>query len=100
MNQQSLSALKGLDCRLWLVEAGVMTDLDLKIAHALKGYASSTIVVLNKIDKVKNKETLLPFMKQLSELGFNLLFPCCALKSDHLPRLLKEITPWVSKCCT
>lgn len=65
MNKQARSALIDVDVALFVVEAGRWTEEDGLVASLLD--LSKTICVINKIDKFKDKQALLPFIQTLSE---------------------------------
>src|SRR5208282_1205713 len=51
-----------------------------------------TILCINKVDKVKDKQKLLPLLAQFSERGgFAAIIPMSARRTDGTDRLLKEL---------
>jgi len=54
------------------------------------------ILVINKVDKIKEKRLLLPIMKKAPELyPFDEIVPICALKQSDLDKLLKIIRSYL-----
>lgn len=54
------------------------------------------ILVINKVDKVKNKKLLLPLMKKARDFyPFDEIVPVCALKDEDLQMLLKVIESYL-----
>jgi len=93
MHQQAVAALKQLDLRFWVLEAGHWEEHDQIIASMLQPLATSTIVLLNKIDKIKDKSILLKQMTQLASLGFNHIVPLSALRDQAVDIIMKEARP-------
>lgn len=90
MHQQAVAALKQLDLRIWVVEAGHWQDHDAIVASMLQPLAATTIVLINKIDKVKNKTELLKQIEHLSSLGFTNIIPLSALREHYLDVLIQQ----------
>lgn len=84
MHQQALNALKYLDLRCWIIEATGLNEQDRAILDVLKYLASTTLVVINKIDLLKKKEDLLPLISELSAAGFTHVLPLSALKKKYI----------------
>ncbi len=49
--------------------------------------ANPTVVILNKVDLLKNKSDILPIINKLSKRGFQEIFPISALKNQNVLRL-------------
>ena len=69
MNKQARHALLGVDLILWMVVAGKWTEEDAAIAEILKQEQGDipVILLLNKVDRVSDKEKLLPFITECQE---------------------------------
>ncbi|SDV50992.1 GTPase Era [Chitinasiproducens palmae] len=88
LNRTVTSTLAGVDLILWVIEAGVLGADDKQVASLLPEGAN-VVVVANKSDRVKDKETLLPFLKQLAETrDFADIVPMSAKSRDDVQRLL------------
>ena len=69
-----------------------MEDGDTKILEKIKETNKKTILVVNKIDMVKNKEDLLKLIDMYQkEYSFIAVVPVSATKKDNLEILLEEI---------
>lgn len=65
---------------------------DIKILEKIKEANKKTILVLNKIDMVSNKEELLNLIELYrKEYDFTAVLPISAIKKDNLEELLNEI---------
>ena len=67
MNRAASGALVGVDLILFLVEAGKWTDGDSHVLERLADVEAPILVAVNKIDKTPDKQTLLPFIDELSK---------------------------------
>jgi GTP-binding protein Era len=92
MNRTAAAALDDADLCVLVVEALHWTAED---DHALKRIERSgrpVIAVVNKVDRVRPRERLLPWMAELARrFGFTDIVPLSALKSDNVDALRKAI---------
>lgn len=93
MHQQALNALKYLDLRCWIIEAGGMNEQDRCLEEILKPLASGTLVIINKIDTLPTKESLLPLIAHLSQAGFQHVLPISALKNKYVDLFVQQACP-------
>ena len=97
MNRAAAGALTGVDLACLVCEAGVWKQDDERALRAVKDAGVPCVAVLNKVDKVKDKASLLPWLKAFAERhDFAALVPVSAEKGvgledlsrtllDHLP---------------
>ncbi len=87
------NALDERDVLLYLVDASVpFSDADRKALSLLRESSTPAIAVLNKIDLVKEKPSLLPLIEKYRNLHpFAAFIPVSAQKGDGLDDLKKEI---------
>lgn len=71
MNRAALSVLDDVDVIVWLVVAGEWTSEDASVGKALQASVLPVIMVVNQIDRFKDKEKLLPYLDQINQLDFN-----------------------------
>ena len=92
MNKVASSAMKGVDVLIYVIEGLNWTEEDQELIDQIpEGYQNS-ILVINKIDKIEQKDDLLPFIKSMSELNnFSDIIPLSALKKQNLPTLVNSI---------
>lgn len=92
MNRTAAAALEDADLCVLVVEALQWTAED---DHALKRVERSgrpVVVAVNKVDRVRPKERLLPWMAELARrFAFADIVPLSALKADNLNALRKAI---------
>jgi GTPase len=92
MNRAAKSAFAGVDVILFVIEAGRWTKEDQSVANQLKDADSPVILIVNKVDKFKQKTDLLPFLQSLSgKVEFSTLIPVSAHKKSGLDLIQKEI---------
>ena len=92
MNKEATNALAGIDVLVYVVEALKWTALDEHILGLIKDNTAPVILAINKMDKIKDKETMLPFLKELSgKMSFKEIIPVSALSRKSLRPLEKSI---------
>lgn len=67
MNRVVFSALEEVDVVLFVVDGLFWNEGDMWALEAVKRAKKPTLLVINKVDKIKSKESLLPHVKLLSE---------------------------------
>ena len=91
MNRAVTQSLADVDATLLVLEAGRTTDADRAVIRLLPTGARA-VVALNKIDRQKDKDALLPQMAELAALfPFSAIVPVSAEKSEALDALLAEV---------
>ena len=92
MNKVASSAMKGVDVLIYVIEGLSWTEEDQEIIDQIpEGYETS-ILVINKIDKIDQKDDLLPFIGSISELNkFSDIIPLSALKKQNIPTLVDSV---------
>jgi len=94
MNKVAVGALFDVDVVLWVVEALRFTEEDEAVFKRIEQVTVPVILLINKIDKVKDKKALLPFIASMQKkLAFQDIIPISAEKNDNLDALLNRITP-------
>ena len=92
MNRVALSAMTGIDILLFVVEALKWKEEDQFLLQKILKGLNKVILVINKIDKLKQKERLLPYIDQLTDKhDFMDIIPISALKGNNIKRLEKSI---------
>lgn len=92
MNKVALSAMTGIDILLFVVEALKWQEEDQFLLQKILKGLNKVILVINKIDKLKQKERLLPYIDQLTDKhDFMDIIPISALKGNNIKRLEKSI---------
>jgi GTPase len=93
LNRAVTSTLSSVDVVLFVVEAGRFGADDEKVLSLLPPKAD-VLLVANKIDRVNDKATMLPFVEQVSKAReFSEIVPISAKKTDDVEHLLKTLLP-------
>ena len=93
LNRAATSSLDGVDVVVWLVEALVWTEEDSLVLSALLQTTVPVILAINKVDKVHDKNKLLPYLEMLaSKRDFAEFFSISALNGQNLLELEAKIT--------
>ena len=92
MNKVASSAMKGVDVLIYVIEGLNWTEEDQELIDQIpEGYETS-VLVINKTDKIEQKEDLLPFIGSMSELNkFSDIIPLSALKKQNVSALVNSI---------
>ena len=86
-------AVADADVILMLIEAERLTAEDRRLAELLDERADDTMLVMNKIDRVRPRSALLPLIERASEaLSFSALVPVSARRGINLDRLVDQIS--------
>lgn len=98
MNRSVTGSLTEVNVVLMLVEAGKLNDQD---RHVIKLLPADIPVLLglNKVDQIKDRKQLLPFIDKVRALyDFSQIIPLSALRSASLPPLVKAIKELLPEC--
>lgn len=92
LNREAVNALSQADLVLMMVEANVWKKTDDYIFNHLKEMSMQGILVVNKVDRYKDKNKILDFLKDRSENDvFIDTVPISALYEKNLIRLIEVI---------
>jgi GTPase len=91
MNRSVAMSLQEVDAVLWVVEAMHFDARDEALAKLVPAHVP-VLLVINKVDRVRRKESLLPFIAACShERSFAAVVPVSAARNLQLDRLLDAI---------
>jgi len=93
MNRAAASSIDDVDVILFVVDGMNWTDEDEKVLERLKVSAKAPVIlVINKMDKLADKEVMLPHIEKLSaRFDYANVFPISARKGMNLDELQKQI---------
>lgn len=92
MNRAATSSFEEVELILFLVEAGVWTEEDENVLNRLQTVKPPVVLVVNKVDRIKDKEELFPVLEQLSQkMDFASVIPLSALKGSNVKGLEKVV---------
>jgi len=97
LNRTARAVAADVDLLLFVVEVMRFTAEDRKALRTVADSGAPAIAVVNKIDGVKNKQRLLPYLQELADRhAFRALVPVSAASGDRvdtLERLVMEALP-------
>jgi GTPase len=92
MNRTAAAALEGADLEVLVVEATRWTQEDELVLRRIIRSGHPAIAAVNKIDQVRPREALLPYLAELgARHAFAAIVPVSALKSDNIEDLKSTI---------
>lgn len=92
MNREAMTTLNDVDVIVFVVDRIKLTAEDDYAIELLQKCQQPIILAVNKVDKINNKELLLPFMEALSKrLNFSHVVPISATKGDNIDELEHQI---------
>jgi GTPase len=93
MNRTVRRTLEDVDLVLWVIEAGRFDPGD-QVLVKLLPQKRPVILVMNKIDRLRDKRALLPFTREMSERHpFAALVPLSAERDSQLENLVEAMVP-------
>lgn len=94
MLKSAKDAYKNVDCIVFVVDdSKTIGKGDFMIIDSLKNNKIPVFLVINKIDKIKNKEELLELISTYDELGvFSEIIPVSALKNSNIDSLINALS--------
>ena len=91
MNRAASSTIRDVDIIIWLVETGKWTKEDSRVLEHVSDTDIPVILCINKIDKLKSTQDVLPFIKTIGEKYLpSELFPLSAFSKNDT-KALREI---------
>jgi GTP-binding protein Era len=88
MNRMANSVIGDADVILFIIEADNFGNDDEKVLQKIQNTSSPVILVINKVDKLKDKATLLPFIEKMqAKFAFTDIVPLSARKDDNVDTL-------------
>ncbi|WP_434050371.1 GTPase Era [Marinobacter salarius] len=88
MNKAATSALKDVDVAVFVVDQMAWTTADEMVLEKLSSLKCPVILAVNKVDRIENREALLPHLEMLSrKREFAEIIPLSALKGMNLEPL-------------
>src|SRR5690554_4513647 len=92
MNRSARGALEGVDAAMLVVQAGRWDDEDTAAHETLRGAGVPVVLVVNQVDRIQDKASLLPYLAQVSQgREFAGVHPVSALKRKGLDGLVDDV---------
>ncbi len=98
MNREAMMTLQDVDVIVFVIDRLKLTEEDEYAISLLEQCSQPIILVVNKVDRIKNKEVLLPFLEEVSQrLKFAGVLPVSASKGSNVLELEKQIESHLHK---
>jgi len=92
MNRAANSVLNDVDLVLFVVQALKWTEEDEVVLSRLQDIKAPVLLVVNKIDKLGDKNELLPFIEKLTAMRpFDTVIPVSALHAENIAQLEADV---------
>lgn len=92
LNQTAGQALADVDAVVFVVDAGRWTEEDDLVLERLRAQALPVVLAVNKVDRVRDKNRLLPLLERLNRAyAFHAVVPVSATRRDNLEALEEEL---------
>jgi GTP-binding protein Era len=92
MNRAARGAIEDVDAALMVIEAGRWDEADTLAYNVLGDSGIPVMLVVNKVDQIKLKAELLPFLARITEgRSFSSVHLISALKRNGLEQLVKDM---------
>lgn len=92
LNKTAQTALADADLAVFVVQAPVWNEEDARTLEAIKARGVDCILAVNKIDTLKPREKLLPYLEALAERhDFKRMIPVSALSGENVDTLRREV---------
>lgn len=92
MNRAARGSLEGVDAGLLVIEAGRWDEEDSLAFNVLRDAGIPVVLVVNKIDRLKDKGALLPFLQEVTAgRDFSSVHPISAQKRNGLEALVRDV---------
>lgn len=96
MNRAASSAIKHVDLVLFLVDRTAWTEEDQMVLEHVQRAKIPTLLVVNKVDLLEDKNILLPHLQALADRGeFEAIVPVSALRQRNVDMLEQEILKYM-----
>ena len=93
MNRAANSVLNDVDLILFVVQAMQWTEEDEAVLERLQEIRTPVLLVVNKIDKLADKNELLPFIEKLAaKYEFDAVIPVSALHAENISQLEADVS--------
>ena len=92
MNRAARGSLEGVDAGLLVIEAGRWDEEDSLAFNVLRDAGIPVVLVVNKIDRLKDKGALLPFLQEVTAgRDFSSVHPISAQKRNGREALVRDV---------
>jgi GTP-binding protein Era len=88
MNREVTNSIAYVDVLIFMIDIMIWNELDEYVLDQISNKSIPVVLVLNKVDKIKDKQALLPFMDEISsKMAFAEVIPISATKGNNIEQL-------------
>jgi len=99
MNKAARSALEDVNSVIFMVEALEWTAEDELVLGCVQNLNCPVFLLVNKVDKVKNKEQLLPYLSMVAQkMQFAEIIPCIAIHGTQVQIIEQKVFAVLPEC--
>jgi GTPase len=92
MNRAAASALGDVELVLFVVDALKWTEDDEMVLNKIKRSKKPTLLLVNKVDEIKDKETLMPYLQKIGGMhSFEEIIPISAEKGTNIEPIKETV---------
>ena len=92
MNQAAIQALHDVDCVVFIIDRTRWTEEDQVVLSRLEHVKAPVILAINKVDRLEDKNTLLPWLEEVgARHEFAAIIPLSAKHGSNVPELEAEV---------
>ncbi|MCW4152841.1 GTPase Era [Halomonas sp. 18H] len=92
MNQAATQALRDVDCVVFIIDRTRWTPEDQNVLERLATVTAPVILAVNKVDRINDKSTLLPWLEEVSgRRDFAAIVPVAAKHGTNVAELEAEV---------
>ncbi len=96
MNKTASAALHDVDVVIFMVDALHWNDDDQWVLQKVEKCRCPVFLVINKVDRLKDKSELLPLIENLqSKMNFEAIIPMSAKQGDNVEQLEQALRPYM-----
>jgi len=96
MNKTASSTLRDVDVIVFIIDGTKWTPQDEHVLNLIKNTSKPTLLIINKIDKITDKSTLLPWIEEMSaRYPFTAIIPLSAKTGIQVDTLQETIKPFL-----
>jgi len=93
LNRTAQQAVEGIDAILVMVDATRITEEDRDVVALIAASDAPAVLAVNKVDKIKRKDALLPVLRMLGELApWRAVVPVSVTRGTNVAELEAELT--------
>ena len=101
MNRAASSAIGDVDLIIFVVDGTHWNADDEMVLNKLRNAKAPVVLAINKVDNIKNKDDLLPFITDLgSKFNFAHIVPISAQRGNNVHQLEKIVRQSLRKRCS